>query len=84
MPHKDLEVQLVEKLGPHVCIIQEQFPGVRAQALSQMSVHWHSPCQRVDGKLAGANKAKAASQPDSPMLGMSLTRLSFCKGTAAL
>ncbi len=66
-------------------MLQEQFPGVRAQAPSQKRAQsgcQHSPHQLLDGKLPGANKAKAASQPESPMLGMSLVRLPFYKGTA--
>jgi hypothetical protein len=61
-------------------ILQEQSPGACAQAPSQMgaqSGRQHSPTQLVDGKLAGANKAKAASQVESPMPGMSLLRLPF-------
>jgi hypothetical protein len=37
--------------------------------------------QLLDGKLAGTNKAKAASKSVSSTLGMSLARLPFCKGT---
>jgi hypothetical protein len=55
-----------------------------AEPESAQSGHWLRPCQLFDGKLAGASKAKAASQPKSPKLGMCLVRLPFHKVTAVL
>jgi hypothetical protein len=71
MPLKDQEVQLAAVLGRQVHILQEQSPGAGTRALIQkgtQSGHYHSPHQLVDGELAGANKAKAAHQVESPML----------------
>ncbi len=85
MPPKDPKAQLAVELGPQGCTLQEQCPGACTQAPSQKRAQsgcWLRPHQLLDGKLAGANKAKAASQPALPMLGMSLVRLTFCKGTA--
>ncbi len=75
-------MQLAVELGAHVHILQEKPPCVRTQALIQkvaQSGCQHSPHQLVDGKLAGTNKAKAACQVESPMLGMSLVRLPLAK-----
>ncbi len=50
------------------CRLHDQYPGVPAQAQSQkqpQSGYWLRPHQLLDGKLAGTNKAKAASQPVS-------------------
>jgi hypothetical protein len=80
MPHKDPEVQLMAELSPRVCMLQERIPGARAQVPSHklaQSSCWHSPRQLLNGKLAGANKAKAASQPESLMLVLT----SFLGGT---
>ncbi len=68
MPLKDPEVQLTAELGPWGRTLQEQFPGAPAQAMSQkwaQSGPWPKSHQPLDGKLAGNNKAKAASQPAS-------------------
>ncbi len=70
------------RVGPVRLYTQEQFPGVLTPAQSQkraQSGHWLRPHQLLDGKLAGASKAKAVSQPESPMLGMFLVRLPFAK-----
>ncbi len=82
MPHKDPKVQLAAELGPQNCTLQEQFPGVPTQAQSQKRAQsgcWLRPRQLLNGKLACANNPKAASQPEFPMLGMSLVRLPFVK-----
>ncbi len=72
-------------VGPARLYTLRAIPGTWAQAPSQkraQSSHSLRPHQLLDGKLAGTNNAKAASQPASPMLGMSLVRLPFCEGTA--
>ncbi len=65
-PHKDSEVRLAVELGGRVCLLQEQFPGKPMGGMCQNQAQsscqlW--PRQLLDGKLAGANKAIAASQP---------------------
>jgi hypothetical protein len=50
--------------GLQGCTLKEQFPGVPVQALSQKRAQSGCQlglCQLLDGKLAGTNKAKAAS-----------------------
>jgi hypothetical protein len=82
MPIKDPKVRLAAELGLQDPILQERSPGTCVQEPSQKGVqseHWHSPCQLGHGKLAGANKTKAASQVELPMPGMSLVRLPFAK-----
>jgi hypothetical protein len=68
MPLKDPKVQLAVELGPRGRTLQEWFPGVPEWAQCQKQAQpgprlW--PSQPLDGKLAGTNKAKAASQPVS-------------------
>jgi hypothetical protein len=72
-------------VGPTRLYTSRAIPGAWVQAPSQkraQSGHWLRPHQLLDGKIVGANNEKAASQPASPMLGMSLVRLPFCEGTA--
>jgi hypothetical protein len=83
MPHKDPEWRHEMELDPQVCTLQELCPGTHAQVPSQKRAEPGCklrPCQLLDSKLAGANKAKAMSQPASLMLGMSPVRLPFCEG----
>ncbi len=75
-------MRLVVELGPQPPRLQEQSPGTHTCALSQKEAQ--SDCrqmlhQLVDGKLASPNKAEAACQVKSPMLGMSFPRLLFLK-----
>jgi hypothetical protein len=82
MPTKDLKEQLAAELDLQDSILQEHSPGKCAQAPSQkgaQSGHQHSPPQLGDDELAGANKAKAVSEVESPMLGVCLVRLPFAK-----
>ncbi len=68
MPLKDPKVRLTAELGPRGRTLQEQLPGAPAWVQSQKQAQsgcWLWPHQPLDGKLAGANKAKAASQPAS-------------------
>ncbi len=71
MPLNDPKVWFAAELDPQGRTLQEQFPGALAWAQSQkwaQSGCWLRPHQPLDGKLAGANKAKAASQPASQRL----------------
>ncbi len=68
MPHKDTKVLLTAESGLQGCTLQEQYPGAPAQAQSQkqaQSGHWLRPHQLLNGKLAGSDQTKAASQPAS-------------------
>ncbi len=83
IPHKDLKFNSRRSWARGSVCSKSHFL-VRAHALSQtraQSGHWLRPCQLLNGKLAGANEAKAASQPESPTLGMSLVKLPFHKRT---
>jgi hypothetical protein len=83
MPHKDPKRRLEMELGPEVFTLQELCPGMHTQVPSQKRAESGCklrPCQLLDSKLAGANKAKVMSQPASLMLGMSPVRLPFCEG----
>ncbi len=68
MPLKGPKVQHAAELGPWGRTLKEQFSGTPMWAQSQkqdQSGHRLWPNQPLDGKLAGTNKATAASQPAS-------------------
>ncbi len=84
MPHKDPKAQLAAELALRCHTLQEQFPGALTWVQSQKQAQsgcWLWPHQPLDGKLAGANKAKAASQPASQTLMCLSCKTPFCIGT---